>query len=136
MTALSELHPTARTGPVVDNVVLGSLNTILFGGSLTVSSGPSPRTVVGTFDCNLAGAYTTLTGLPLIYGEASNQTTGRIRAYGDGALLATLEGTFAELASTVDVTGVKQLRVELVTDPTPEMWIFPWGVGLADPRLN
>ena len=135
-TALSELRPAARTGPVSTNRVLGHLTSTLYGGSFTVSSGPSPMTVVGTVDYDLGGSFTTLTGVPLIYGEAFAGTTGRVHVYGDGVLLATLEGAFEERAAAVDVTGVHRLRVELVTDPTPDMWIYPWGVGLADPRLG
>jgi len=139
-TALSELHPTARTGPVAADLVLGFLSNNLFGGSLAVFSGPSPTTVVGTFDYDLAGTYTSLTGVPLITGEGSAQTTGRVRLYGDGKLLSTFEGVLyrgVELGrATVDVTGVQRLRIELVADPTPDTWIYSWGVGLADPRLS
>lgn len=134
-TWLTELRPVAHSGPATSIAVLGSLSTTLYGGSLVMISKPSPLTLVGTVDYDLGGAYTALTGLPRVTGADFN-ATGRIRVYGDGALLATLERNLGNTPAAVDVTGVHRLRVELVADPAPDTAFFPWGVGLADPRLT
>ena len=133
---LTERRPVAQSGPATSIVVLGSLSTTLYGGSLVMVSQPSRTTLVGTVDYDLGGAATTLTGVPRVTGADFSAPTGRIRVYGDGALLATLECTLGDGVATVDVTGVHRLRIELVADPAPDTAFFPWGVGLADPRLT
>ncbi len=135
-TALSELRPVATVGPVRTDQLLGSTLSRLFGGSLELDSHASPTSLAATVDYDLGGPFTSLTGVALITGDSSAQTTGRVRIYGDGALLATIEGDLDQRTDTVDVTGVRRLRVELVTDPTPRMWTFSWGIGLGDPRLR
>lgn len=137
-TALSELPVVARTGAVLTGQVLGSTDSTLYGGSLELDSSTLMPTRAGTVEYDLAGAYTHLTGVPLIALEGrAGVTTGRVRVYGDGTLLATLEAGAAGPAASVDVTGVRRLRVELVADPTPDSYgIFGWAVALADPRLS
>ena len=135
-TALSELRPVAMSGPVRTDQLVGSTTSRLFGGSLELDSPASPASLAATVDYDLNGSFTTLTGVAMITGEASAQTTGRIRVYGDGTLVATLEGDFDQRTDTVDVTGVRRLRLELVVDPTPQTWTFTWGIGFADPRLT
>ena len=135
-TWLTELPPVARSGPATSVAVLGSPSTTLYGGSLVLVAEPSHKTLVGTVDYDLGGWYTMLTGVPRVTGADFSPPTGRIRLFGDGALLATVECTLGNALSTVDVTGVHRLRVELVVDPAPDTAFLPWGVGLADPRLT
>ena len=75
-TALSELPPVATSGPVRTDQLSGSTTSRLFGGSLELDSPASPASLAATVDYDLNGSFTTLTGVAMITGEASGQTTG------------------------------------------------------------
>jgi hypothetical protein len=110
----------------------------LFGGSIRLhveAFPPPPRTSTGSVTYSLRGAYTRLLGVPAAFGE--NYQPARVRVYGDGRLLADLPAPYWSFRrSSVDVTGVRLLRIELSTrtDPTGANW--PWRVIWGDGRLT
>ncbi len=137
-TALSELRPAAMEGQVATNALVDSTFRTLYGGSLQVVNAQAPGGVAGAVEYDLAGAFTRLTGVPAVTLQADGDaTTGTVRVLGDGAVLATLPARASVRApAAVDVTGVRRLRIELLTSASPPGWTRDWAVALADPRLT
>lgn len=133
--SLSELTASSRGGPVRTGQVVGEPSSELLGGSVSLPAARDGGTGAVTYD--LAGRFTTLTGVPLLSGRTCSCVSGRVLLYGDGRLLTTLQAlTPAPVRRTVDVTGVRALRVQLVADPPRRPWPQAWAVTLADPRLT
>ena len=137
-TALSELRPVALEGAVTTDALVDSSFRTLYGGSLQVVNARAPVAVTGAAEYDLSAAFTRLTGVPaLTLRPDGDATTGEVRVIGDGVVLATLPARAATREpAVVDVTGVRRLRIELVTGPSPPTWTHDWAVALADPRLT
>jgi hypothetical protein len=136
-TALSNLRPVAVEGAVKFDHVVGSNQQELLGGTMWIQ-GPSRGTTTGSVTYAVNGRYRRLVAVPGIFGETVPTLTGRVRLTGDGRLLADLPALIRSYRrSTVNVTGVRRLRIDLVATHDSEVGtVYAWDFVLGDPRLS
>lgn len=135
-TSLSELPALGRSAGVSTGQVVGEPSAGLLGGSVSLR-GLADAGTSGSVSFALGGRFRTLAGVPTLSGRTSAGLRGRVLVYGDDRLLTTLDALAAPpVRRTMNVTGVRSLRLQLVADRPQRAWAPAWAVTLADPRLS
>ena len=135
-SVLSDLRPSAVSAGMATGQVVGSYQTRLYGGSLTLSAS-NAVTATGGADYVLLGAFTRLSGFVGLTGETDPTLTGSIEVLGDGRLLAALPARAGTpKAISVDVAGVQKLHLKFIADLPRQSWGHTWYVTFGDPRVT